>query len=97
MRLQDKYLHVSKRDRVISLLKDQKDSVLTIEILEFLRVNPKYWKKIKEIKDLQIMVWNLMVDREEIEQDIEVDKSLLRYYDEQMEKKKKQLGLPSKY
>jgi hypothetical protein len=97
MRLQDKYLHVSKRDRVISLLKDQKDSVLTIEILEFLRVNPKYWKKIKEIKDLQIMVWNLMVDREEIEQDIKVDKSLLRYYDEQMEKKKKQLGLPSKY
>ncbi len=97
MRLQDKYLHVSKRDRIISLLKDQNDVALTIEIIEFLRVNPKYWKKIKEIKDLQIMVWNLMVDREEIEEDIEVDKTLLRYYDEQMEKKKKQLGLPNKY
>ena len=77
------------------LLKDQNDVALTIEIIEFLRGNPKYWKKIKEIKDLQIMVWNLMVDREEIEEDIEVDKTLLRYYDEQMEKKKKQLGLPN--
>ena len=36
MRLQDKYLHVSKRDRIIRLLKDQKDMDLTIEILEFL-------------------------------------------------------------
>ena len=97
MRLQDKYLHVSKRDRVISLLKDQKDSVLTIEILEFLRVNPKYWKKIKEIKDLEVIIWNLMADREDVEEDIEVNKTLLRYYDRQIQIKEKQLGLPSKY
>ncbi len=70
---------------------------LTIEIIEFLRVNPKYWKKIKEIKDLQIIIWNLMADREEVEEDIGVNKTLLRYSDEQIEKKEKQLGLPSKY
>jgi hypothetical protein len=97
MRLQDKYLHVSKRNKIIHLLKDKNDMALTIEIIEFLRVNPKYWKKIKEIEDLQIIIWNLMADREEVEEDIGVNKTLLRYYDEQIEKKEKQLGLPSKY
>jgi hypothetical protein len=38
-----------------------------------------------------------MADREEVEEDIGVNKTLLRYYDEQIEKKEKQLGLPSKY
>ena len=47
MRLQDKYLHVSKRNKIIHLLKDKNDMALTIEIIEFLRVNPKYWKKIR--------------------------------------------------
>ena len=97
MSLQEKYLLVTKRDKIIHLLKDKNDMALTIEIIEFLRVNPKYWKKIKEIKDLQIIIWNLMADREEVEEDIGVNKTLLRYYDEQIEKKEKQLGLPSKY
>jgi hypothetical protein len=97
MKLQDKYLHVSKRDRIIRLLKDQKDMDFTIEILEFLKVNPQHWKKIKEIKDLQIIKWNLMADLEEIEDDIEVNKKLLRFYDRQIQTKEKQLGLPNKY
>lgn len=88
MRLEDKYLHVSKRDRIIHLLKDQKDMALSIDILEFLKANLHLLEKIKEIKDLQNVVWNLMVDREEIEHDIEVDKTLRRY-DEQIEKRKR--------
>ena len=87
MRLQDKYLQVSKRDKIIHLLKDKNDMALTIEILEFLQVNPKYWKKIKEIKDLEIIIWNLMADREEVEEDIGVNKTLLWYYDGQVQLK----------
>ncbi len=49
---------------------------LTIEIIEFLRLNPTYWKKIKEIKDLEIIIWDLMAEREEV---IEV-KTLIRLY-----------------
>ena len=97
MRLQDKYLHVSKRNKIIRLFKDKNDMALTIEIIEFLRVNPKYWKKIKEIKDLEIIIWNLMADREEVEEDIGVNKTLLRFYDGQLQVKEKQLGLPNKY
>ena len=89
MRLQDKYLHVLKRDKIIHLLEDQKDMALTIDILGFLKANLHLLKKIKEIKDLQNVVWNLMIDREEIEHDIEVDKTLLRHYDEQIEKRKR--------
>ncbi len=97
MRLQDKYLHVSKRGKIIRLLKDQKDMTLTIEIIEFLRLNPTHWKKIKEIKDLEIIILDLMADREEVEEDIEVNKTLLRFYDGQLQVKEKQLGLPNKY
>jgi hypothetical protein len=97
MRLQDKYLHVLKRDKIIHLLKDQIDMDFTIEILEFLRVNPQHWKKIKEIKDLQIIIWNFMADLEEIEENIEVNKTLLRFYDGQVQIKEKQLGLPNNY
>ena len=93
MRLEDKYLHVSKRDRIIYLLNDQKNLDLTIEILEFLKANPDLLNKIKEIKDLQIIVWNMMIDRDEIENDIKVDKTLLKHYDENMAKKKtKRIG-----
>ena len=96
-RLQGKYLHVSKMGKIIHLLKDHKDMALTIEIIEFLRVNPIDWKKIKEIKDLEIIIWDLMAKREEIEDDIEVDISLLRFYDGRLQVKEKQLGLPNKY
>ena len=89
MRIENKYLQVLKRDKIVYLLKDQKDMALTIEILEFLKENPHLWKPIKETKDLQFVVWNLMVDREEIEHDIEVDKTLLRAYDKMLEKKMK--------
>lgn len=56
MKLEDKCLHVSKRDGIIYLLNDQKDMDLSIEIHEFLKVNPLLLKKIKETKDLQTIV-----------------------------------------
>ena len=36
-----------------------------------------------------------MADREEVEEDIEVNKTLLRFYDGQLQVKEKQLGLPN--
>ena len=95
MRLEDKYLHVLKRDRIIQLLKDQKNMTLILEILEFLISNPDLWEKIKEIEDLQTIIWNLMADREEIENDIKVDQTILIHYDRQVEKMERKLGLPS--
>jgi len=62
--------------------------------LEFLKANPNLLKKIKETKDRQIIVWNLMADREEIEHEMENDQTILQAYDELIEKKQKQLGFP---
>jgi hypothetical protein len=86
---------VTKRDRIIYLLKDEKDLDSTIEILEFLKANRHLLKKIKEIKDRQIMIWNLMADKEEIENEMENDQIILQAYDELIEKKEKQLGFLS--
>lgn len=97
MRLQDKYLYVSKRGKIVNLLNDQKDMDLTIEILEFLKANSALLSEINEFKDLQLLVWNLIIDREEIEDDIEVKKTLDQFYDGQLQMKEKQLGLTSKY
>ncbi len=97
MRLEDKYLHVSKRNKIVNLLKNQKDMALTIEILEFLKANPDLLNKIKEVKDLQLLVWSLMIDREEIENDIEVNKILLKHFDKQINEKQKELGLKQYY
>ncbi len=94
MRLEDKYLHVLKRDKIIHLLKDQKNMALILDILEFLISNPDLWKKIKEIENLQTIIWNLMADREEIEHDIKVNQTLIMHYDRQMEEMERQLGLP---
>ncbi|HYF99746.1 MAG TPA: hypothetical protein VD815_06625 [Candidatus Saccharimonadales bacterium] len=94
MRLEDKYLHVLKRDKIIHLLKDQKNMTLILDILEFLISNPDLWKKIKEIENLQTIIRNLMADRGEIEHDIEVNKTLLIHYDGQVEEMERQLGLP---
>jgi len=48
MRIQDKYLIVSKKDRIINLSNDLKDMDQTIEIQEFLKANPKQWNEIKK-------------------------------------------------
>jgi len=93
MKLQEKYLCVSKRDKIVNLLNDQKSMDLTIDILEFLKANPDLLNKIKGFKDLQLLVWNLMIDRKEIENDIKVDKTLLKHFDKQIENRREELGL----
>ena len=97
MSLQEKYLIVTKRGKIIHLLKDKKDMALTIEILEFLKVYPEYWKKIIEIRDLEIIISNLKADRNDIEKEIWVNKILCRHYEGQIQIKEKQLALPSNY
>lgn len=91
--LQNKYLNVSKKGRIVNLLNDQKNMKLTIEILEFLTANPHLLNKIKEVKDLQLLVWNLTWDKEDIEHDIEVNKTISKYFDKQINEKQKKLGL----
>jgi hypothetical protein len=56
MKLQDKYLYVSKRGKIVNLLNDQLGMDSTIEILEFLKADPDLFNKIKEFKDLQLLV-----------------------------------------
>ena len=81
MKIENKYHQVTKRDRISYLLKHQKNMAVTIEILEFLKANPDLLKNVKEIMDYQILHWNLQIDRNEIEHDIELNKTLLRYYE----------------
>lgn len=54
MRLQDKHLHVLKRNKIVNLLKNQNDLDLTLEIIEFLQANSDHFYEIKEVIDLQM-------------------------------------------
>ena len=93
MKIENKYHQVTKRDRISYLLKHQKNMAVTIEILEFLKANPDLLNKIKEFKDLQLLVWNLMIDRKEIGNDINVDKTLLKHFDKLIKNRREELGL----
>jgi hypothetical protein len=93
MRLEDKYLHVLKRNQIVNLLNNQPDMDLTIEIVEFLQANSNQFDEIKEVKDLQILKSNLMYDLDEIKDDIKVNKTLLKHFDKQINEKQKELGL----
>jgi hypothetical protein len=93
MRLEDKYLHVLKRNQIILLLNNQTDMDLTIEILEFLQANPNQLDEIKEVKDLQILKSDLIYERDEIKDAIKVNKFLLKNLYKQINEKQKELGL----
>lgn len=93
MKIENKYLQVSKRDRIIYLLREEKDMVLTIEKLEFLKANPDLWKEIKETMDIQTVNRNLMIDGDNIENEIEGKKILLKnFYNKMIKEKKKKIG-----
>ena len=64
---QEIHLELSKREKIVSLLKDGKDLLLKIEILEFLQENPLLFTKIKQAMDIQIVIWDLIAERYEEE------------------------------
>lgn len=77
----------------MNLLNNQTDTELTIEILEFLQANSNQSDEIKEVKDLQILKSDLMYERDEIKEDIKVNKILLKHFDKQINEKQKELRL----
>ena len=93
MRLQYKYLQVLNRNQIVNFLNKQKDIDLIVEIVGFLEANYNHFDEIKEVKDLQILISNLMYDRDELVNDIRVNKILLKHFDEQINEKRKELGL----
>jgi hypothetical protein len=97
MQKQDKYLLVSKRDKIIRFLSGQNDLDLCIEILEFLIANPEHWQKIKKSKDLETVIQDRKDYLMEIEEEIETKKIINKHYDRQLQTKEKKLGLPNKY
>jgi len=92
MRLQDKYLIVSKKDRIVELLNDQ-DMDRIIEIVEFLYANPQQRNEIHESIDLQILNSNLKFERDEIKEEIKSNKIILKYFYNKIRQKQRQLGL----
>ncbi|ALI35426.1 hypothetical protein NMY3_01221 [Candidatus Nitrosocosmicus oleophilus] len=94
MKIENKYLQVSKRDRIIYLLREEKDMVLTIEKLEFLKANPDLWKEIKKTMDIQTVNRNLVIEGDNIENEIEGKKILLKnFYNKMIKEKRKKLGI----
>ncbi|HSA75882.1 MAG TPA: hypothetical protein VLE21_06815, partial [Candidatus Nitrosocosmicus sp.] len=93
MRLQDKYLHVLNRNKIVNLLKNQKDLDLIIEIFEFLQVNSDHFYEIKEVMDLQMYKSNLMCDIDEIKEDIQSKIIILAHLYKQIIHKHNVLGL----
>ena len=53
----DIYLYLTKREKIISLLKDGKDADIKIEIFEYLIENPPELRKIRENEHTHIEVW----------------------------------------
>jgi hypothetical protein len=64
---QEIHLDLSKREKIVSLLKDGKDLPVKIKILEFLQENHLFFTKIKQAMDIQIVIWKLIAERYEEE------------------------------
>ena len=53
----DIYLYLTKREKIVSLLKDGKDMDIKIEIFEYLKENPPQLRRIRENENTHIEVW----------------------------------------
>jgi len=96
MRLQDKYLQVLERDKIVNLLKNQKDLDLILEIFEFLQANSDHVYKIKGVIDLQMYKSDLMCDIDDMEENIKSNNTILEHLHKQIIQKQKVLGLLDK-
>lgn len=92
-KFQDIYLGLLKREKIVSLLNDEKDILLKIDILEFLQENSQLFRKIKETIDIQIVIWELMAQRNEAEDDLNNVNFLYNYTDSRLQKLNKKMRL----
>jgi hypothetical protein len=90
---QDIYLSLLKREKIVSMLKDDKDILLKIDILEFLQENPQLYRKIKEAIDIQYVIWELMAERNEAKDDLNNTNFLYSHADSRLQKLNKKLRL----
>jgi hypothetical protein len=91
IKIQEKYLDIVGKGKIISLLKEQKNLSLIINIVEFLVKNPHHLKKITDLRDLQREIWDLMSERDEIREDVRISKCVDKHYDSKLELKRKKI------
>ena len=64
---------------------------LIIELVQFLVENPHHRRKIKKLVDLQRVIWELKAEKGDVEEDLGVSITLEKYYDSQVEAKRKKI------
>ena len=87
----ESYLNLANRQNIVSLLKDEKDVQLKIDILDFLQTNPHHLKKIKETIDIQNVIWEVTAEIEELKDERNDAKNINKYYDSKLEEKRKKI------
>ncbi len=83
-KIHDSYLDLLNRQKIVSLLKEG-NNMLKIEILEFLQENPDLLAKIKEAVDIQILIWEKMVELNEANTDLDTTNHLIRYAESRLQ------------
>lgn len=91
LKLQDEYLSLIKKEEIVCLLKDKNKLQVTLEIAQLLQENPHLLRKIKQSIDIQRVTWDLMAEKNEVEEDLKVAKDLYMRYDSQLEDMRKQI------
>ena len=85
IKIQEKYLNLIGKGKIVTLLVVRPDMALVIDILEFLVDYPHHRRKIKELVELQREIWNLTIDKSELKNDIKTAKYLYEHYDSMLE------------
>ena len=91
IKIQEKYFNLIGKGKIVSLLIDQKYMTLIIDLVQFLVENPHHRRKIKKLVDLQRVIWELKAEKEDVEEDLGVSITLEKYYDSQVEAKRKKI------
>lgn len=83
----DIYLNLLKRQKLVSILKDEDDTRLILEILPFLR-DPDNLRSLKENIDIKTMTWEFMTEMNEVKQNLEDIKVIEKHYESMLEEKR---------
>lgn len=85
-KIHNSYLDLLDRQKIVTLLKDGNNMHLKIEILEFLQQNPVHLTKIKESKDIQILIWEKEIELNEAYHDLDIANKLIRDAESRLQK-----------